>query len=282
MRAALWCIVLVSLALYLFALVLWENSRFEQARGGFESFSVGAAWFTMFRCVVYGDCTPAEALFTDNKGPVWSILYCLLVVFVKLGLFYTLAAVYVEQMVASAKLESQAGLRKRLLDEENFASQVMRLVELVTLVHADRQKNLAQEPPTVAGQTATAVNDQHQPVDTQITITPQLFNELRSHEEFHEILGALDVSSDEQLNLFEMLDVDGGGTIGLDEFVIGIKKLRGNTRRSDIVGVSLVVRYIQAEIESIVEGMKEQSAAIRVIRNALGPAVRNDVVAGRL
>merc|ERR1712087_1093493 len=78
-----------------------------------------------------------------------------------------------------------------------------------------------------------------------IEITPDFFEELRSYTEFQDILRDLDIADEDQLDLFDTLDVDGGGTIDLEELITGIAKLRGGARRSDIVGVGLVVRSLQ-------------------------------------
>merc|ERR1712007_168964 len=78
-----------------------------------------------------------------------------------------------------------------------------------------------------------------------LNITPDLFERLRSFREFQNILNDLDISDEDQLDLFDTLDVDGGGTIDLNELLVGISKLRGDARRSDIVGVSLVARNLQ-------------------------------------
>merc|ERR1719410_3185517 len=78
-----------------------------------------------------------------------------------------------------------------------------------------------------------------------IQISPSFFDHLRSFKEFQDLLNDLDVSDEDQLDLFETLDVDGGGTIDLEELIVGICKLRGDARRSDIVGVSLMTRSMQ-------------------------------------
>merc|ERR1712050_496485 len=79
---------------------------------------------------------------------------------------------------------------------------------------------------------------------SQIEITPEFFEDLRTFDEFQEILRDLDIADEDQLDLFDTLDVDGGGTIDLEELITGIAKLRGGARRSDIVGVGLVVRAV--------------------------------------
>merc|ERR1712083_1072265 len=80
---------------------------------------------------------------------------------------------------------------------------------------------------------------------SQLNITPELFDKLRTYSEFQEILRDLDISDEVQLDLFDTLDVDGGGTIDLEELITGIAKLRGDARRSDIVGDGLIVRAVQ-------------------------------------
>merc|ERR1719229_950311 len=79
---------------------------------------------------------------------------------------------------------------------------------------------------------------------SQLQITPEYFEELRVCKEFQEILKDLDIADEEQLDLFDTLDVDGGGTLDLEELVQGIAKLRGDARRSDVVSVSLMVRAL--------------------------------------
>merc|ERR1712087_680811 len=78
-----------------------------------------------------------------------------------------------------------------------------------------------------------------------IELTPDTFDEMRTYSEFQEILRDLDIADEDQLDLFDTLDVDGGGTIDLEELITGIAKLRGDARRSDIVGVGLIVRAVQ-------------------------------------
>merc|ERR1712032_644215 len=86
---------------------------------------------------------------------------------------------------------------------------------------------------------------------SQIQITPSFFDQLRSFKEFQDILRDLDIADEDQLDLFETLDVDGGGTIDLEEFVVGLSRLRGDPRRSDIVSVNLIVRSIQMALNKI-------------------------------
>merc|ERR1712079_447909 len=88
---------------------------------------------------------------------------------------------------------------------------------------------------------------------SEIQITPDFFNYLLSFKEFHDLLTDLDVSEEDQLDLFDTLDFDGGGTIDLEELIVGICKLRGDARRSDIVGVGLIARSMQMSMSRFEE-----------------------------
>lgn len=52
------------------------------------------------------------------------------------------------------------------------------------------------------------------------------------------------------------------GTIDLEEMIVGIAKLRGEARRSDIVGVGLVARSIQADIRRLEDQLRVALAAV--------------------
>jgi len=95
----------------------------------------------------------------------------------------------------------------------------------------------------------------------RIQLTPDFFEVVRGMSEFQDILRDLDISDEDQFDLFETLDVDGGGTIDLEELIQGIAKLRGDARRSDIVSVSLMVRSLQSNIEALEKLTKKQHRA---------------------
>merc|ERR1719272_319620 len=81
---------------------------------------------------------------------------------------------------------------------------------------------------------------------SRMEMTPEFFEELREYREFQDILCTLDIADEDQLDLFDTLDVDGGGTLDFEELIMGIAKLRGDARRSDIVSVGLLLRSMQA------------------------------------
>lgn len=111
-----------------------------------------------------------------------------------------------------------------------------------------------------------------------VKISQELFDRLRTSDEFQQILKDLDIADEDHLDLFDTLDVDGNGVVDVDELLQGLSKLRGDARRSDIVTVNLVMRHIQAELRvfyrSTMRVLKGQERELAVLR-------QNAMVAGK-
>merc|ERR1740129_201198 len=113
---------------------------------------------------------------------------------------------------------------------------------------------------------------------SSIQITPAFFNHLRSFREFQDLLNDLDVADEDQLDLFDTLDVDGSGAVDLEELIVGICKLRGDARRSDIVGVSLVARAMQTAIANFertaMDAFESQGRTLKLLEDTVLPGRR--------
>merc|ERR1712228_539469 len=95
-----------------------------------------------------------------------------------------------------------------------------------------------------------------------LTITREFFKELIEHQSFREKLTALGISTEDIPDLFDTFDADDSGTMTIVELLKGVKKLRGDPRRSDVIGVSLVVQAIH-------DLVLEQSESIKVLGRRL-------------
>merc|ERR1712139_4553 len=71
-----------------------------------------------------------------------------------------------------------------------------------------------------------------------------------------EHLDALDIDKEDHKRLSDILDPDHSGTVGVLELVDGLKRLRGEPRRSDIVTVDLMVRALQEKVHEILDEVK--------------------------
>jgi len=202
------------------------------------------AFFTMVRCIVAGECNthegkPIFVLVSSCYGWGYGAIYCFTVVLMTFGLFNVIVAIFVENTLAAAKYNDARQKRQRLMDQHMFTERAVALVEFIWRTHTGEQD--------------TAMTRAEYELASQMELTPEFFEELRHYKEFQEILRGLDVADEDQLDLFDTLDVDGGGTIDVDELVKGIAKLRGDARRSDIVGVSLMMRSVQMAVTELSE-----------------------------
>merc|ERR1712032_83329 len=78
-----------------------------------------------------------------------------------------------------------------------------------------------------------------------------VFDEIVREPEVGAALDDLDIDPDDHMYLSDILDPDLGGSITIFDFMDGIKRLRGQPRRSDIVTVDLMVRSTQRKVEEL-------------------------------
>jgi len=78
-----------------------------------------------------------------------------------------------------------------------------------------------------------------------------MFEVIIHKQSVQEILDDLDIAPEDRVNLFEILDADGSGSLMLEELIVGIIKLRGESRRSDVIAINLQVRELQVALHSV-------------------------------
>jgi len=272
-RILAWSSILLAIPLYSVALLFYETLGDSQDTGhGAESFSsVRLSFFTLFRCVIGSDCNdnegrPIFALVAAYYGWVYGLLYGVLIFFMTLGLFNVIAAIFVENVVLGAKTSAQLVRRQKLRDRAFQAAKFGELVELFLSADArthSNNGNWVTATPSTANRNEFAKGLSVEEMierGKDFLITPELFELCRADTAFGEILSDLDVADDEQIDLFETLDVDRSGAIDMEELVDGISKLRGDARRSDVVGVNLKLQVIHkdmlAQFEEVSKAMK--------------------------
>merc|ERR1740121_252874 len=60
-----------------------------------------------------------------------------------------------------------------------------------------------------------------------------------------DIMDKLDIAAEDRLDLFDVLDADGNGTLTLGEISDGLKHLRGDPKRSDVISNGLLLRAMR-------------------------------------
>eukprot|EP00927_Polykrikos_kofoidii_P048265 TRINITY_DN4248_c0_g1_i2.p1 TRINITY_DN4248_c0_g1~~TRINITY_DN4248_c0_g1_i2.p1 ORF type:complete len:628 (-),score=92.40 TRINITY_DN4248_c0_g1_i2:51-1859(-) len=257
MRTLCWALVLLSIPLYIVAMILRETAgrTVDESDNCSENFAnVAMSFFTMFRCVVAGDCSdqdgrPIFLLLSNSRGWGYAAIYISTNLFMNFGLFNVIVAIFVENTLAAAKHNEISLRRQRLKDNEMFAERTRDLLDLVETLRKARE------------------------IEGSTDISWSLFNELCEHDRFRDILSDLDVAEDDQLDLFDTLDVDGGGTLDTVELVSGISMLRGDPRRADIISVGLTLRSLQGTFQAFQDvvstALAEHQTSFEAIQQAL-------------
>eukprot|EP00927_Polykrikos_kofoidii_P082302 TRINITY_DN8144_c0_g1_i2.p1 TRINITY_DN8144_c0_g1~~TRINITY_DN8144_c0_g1_i2.p1 ORF type:complete len:698 (+),score=99.18 TRINITY_DN8144_c0_g1_i2:164-2095(+) len=233
-RTLFWSSVLISFPLYVLAIVLVEfvkhGDPHADRHDGTENFaSVQFAFFTLFRCTVVGDCSdiggrPIFYLLAASHGWGFAFVYVISIMVVHIGLLNVIVAIYVEKTTSAAKRNDLVMKRERLEDDAFFQEKTHEVVCMAF------------------GQTAMPTNKDD---DRASRISAEDFGRLCTVPRFRTLLTELDIAEEDQLDLFDTLDVDVGGTVDKEEMVSGIAKLRGDARRADVISVALALRSLQ-------------------------------------
>jgi len=284
MRTLMWSIVLISLPLFAVALLLRETlGNSLDPDGSSENFSsLAQSFFTVFRCVT-GDCSqedgkPIFVLVTSAHGWGFGVLYFLIMVSCTFGLFNVIAAIYVENTVAASKYNELTRKRDRIQNERMLAELTKSLVEAVLRVgekqglmnDADQSQNAPSES------TGSDIQDEIEALVTkaaQVQITKEWWSFLELDPGFAELLSELDIAGEDQSDLFDTFDIDESGSVDLAELLSGIKKLRGDARRSDVVGISLQATAVYHKIAELQvtteEALDAQTSLLQSVEDTL-------------
>eukprot|EP00443_Scrippsiella_acuminata_P032264 CAMPEP_0115362688 /NCGR_PEP_ID=MMETSP0270-20121206/102833_1 /TAXON_ID=71861 /ORGANISM="Scrippsiella trochoidea, Strain CCMP3099" /LENGTH=182 /DNA_ID=CAMNT_0002785265 /DNA_START=163 /DNA_END=708 /DNA_ORIENTATION=- len=151
-------------------------------------------------------------------------------------------------MAAAAALE-KSQKDERLQDERRWKTSITTLIRHMMEVSEQRSGRVSQ------------TRRLSESLDTVLAIDLQssLLDELVKRPEVKKALDDLDINPDDQGKLSELLDPDNGGTISVVDFIDGLKRLRGEPRRSDIVNVNMMVRALQlalSETQAVILDMQ--------------------------
>merc|ERR1712187_472630 len=69
----------------------------------------------------------------------------------------------------------------------------------------------------------------------------------------------LDIDPEDNEHLVDIFDPDNGGTITVTDFIEGLRRLRGDPRRSDIISIDLMLRSVQTSVNEILARSESRS-----------------------
>jgi len=202
--------------------------------------TVPNSMFTIFRCYTDGcpayDGTPLSERLFAHYGGVFFLGYILSFMFVTVGIFNLIMAIFIDNVLSSSmqrKLE-ELGAKSRAVE----AHLKRFLVGVVSKINRDANPDAPQATWAML-------------VDEDMSMTKEDFELLLDIPEMHYMLEEMDIETSTKSDLFDVLDVDMGGELGMDELVDGLMTLRGPITKTDIVAVRLKVRYVTKMVEDM-------------------------------
>jgi len=248
LRTLGWACVMLTIPVYILGFLL---SQTLGVRKDVESFSsVPKAMFTVVRCMT-SECTdfngrPLILTLLAEHGWLLGFLYVVFILMTLLGLFNLFTAIFVENAVAAAKSNEALQAKRRQRSREQLTAKLRQLIKIFWAAQRDHSSLDS------IGETFSL----SQSCDMQVSL--ELYETVVAKTSTQHILEDLEIAEDDYLDLFDILDADGNGFLDVKEIVEGMLKLRGNARRSDVVGVGYAVRALQMSFSEFSEIIQEK------------------------
>jgi len=250
-----WSMVLFFLVIYIVALLFREffgNTPKEHISEYFHD--VPRSMLTTFRCA-FGDCSsgggvPIFEHIHLHYGAAASIFYCFFVFSITIGLFNVISAIFVESTMAAAMDMQQKKKEARQRDELLWSTSISALINCIK--DASDEAEALQGPMSRNAESLNALRVSNAVIDSVI-----------ESEVGRNSLLDLDICQADHPYLTDILDSDNCGSIQVNEFIDGIRRLRGDPRRSDIVCVDLMVRAIQKSMGELLTKVVDVHESIR-------------------
>lgn len=254
MTTLAWSVFLFFLILYITALLFREffgrgEFLFEWNDESLVQYfdSVPRCMLTVFR-FFFGDfsTTSGLSMFEGVKsahGSFAAVMVCIWFFGITIGLFNVIAAIFVESTLAAANNQTVTRKTERMNDTKLWSTRVTQLVRLIF------QYNGKEVPDDFS---AVLMDDEWRGNE----IPEAVFNQFVRDEKAIKALNDLEIEEADHKYLFDILDNDNTGSIKIHQLSDGLERLRGDTRRSDVICVDLMVRSIQSQTDFLVEAAR--------------------------
>jgi len=237
--------------------------------------NIPASMFTAFRCYT-GECIneagqPIPHILAEQFGLPFILAFVASYMLVTMGIFNVILAVYVDITMRAAK-ENDATTAEQYSRESVRIARTTREL-LKKFAGAYHQFQNLNEPDIVnAMKSKTRINIDgsaglftDDEITENVSINKELFLLVIQDHHAQSLMDDLDLPHD-RANLFEIIDADGSGTLGLPELVQGLLKIRGEINKSDTVAALLATKAVQNQVSEL---MEENSKRMQKLENEL-------------
>jgi len=261
MSTLMWSVVLFILFIYVVSLVFREGLGPDPKLGlsddddkNVERYFNGVprSMYTIFRCS-FGDCstgagTPIFEHVSEKQGALWSMIFSAFLFIVAIGLFNVISAIFVQSTLDSAAEIAASKRRAKLDNEEHWATNFVAFLKPL-LLHCTWEKLTEHDIHNLdSGEATLELIDAILATEIPRSVIDEV---VREDKVAQKALNNLDIDHSDHRYLSDILDPDNGGTVSAREMVDGLKRLRGDPRRSDIITVDLMLRAMQEKVDEI-------------------------------
>lgn len=241
--------------------------------------TVPRCMFVAFRCFL-GECGDAYgvsliSLMSKELGVQFELPFVIATMVINFGIFNLIIAVYVEATLEAAR--QSASPEEVKAHTRLVATSVKRLVKRAVAVEALIRKARRTMPTcvmkSVTGDLTEPRGDafrvplhahELEDVTSEVDINKDLFTTMLLDPVIQNCLDDLQVPPN-RINLFEALDSDGSGSIGLIELIGGILAIRGEVKKSDTIACLLSVRCLQGNLAEHREDMDKVLRGLNIV-----------------
>mmetsp|Transcript_81837 Transcript_81837/g.212996 ORF Transcript_81837/g.212996 Transcript_81837/m.212996 type:complete len:603 (+) Transcript_81837:96-1904(+) len=220
-----WALMLFIIIIYLFGLVFTQattehivdyySAQKRQAPVGLAHYwsTLPRSMLTCFWSITGGVSWESAVLPLSDLHPVWVALFVVYVCFMQLAVLNVLTGVFCQNAIESAEHDQEMVTQNMLAEKKRLVSQLLRIFEDIDM-------------------------------DKSGSITIQEFRHVLSNSDMQAYLTGLGLDTSDAWTLFKLIDLDGGNTIEVDEFVMGCLRLRGQAKGVDMAKLEYEHRWM--------------------------------------
>eukprot|EP00928_Gymnodinium_smaydae_P042749 TRINITY_DN28752_c0_g1_i2.p1 TRINITY_DN28752_c0_g1~~TRINITY_DN28752_c0_g1_i2.p1 ORF type:complete len:588 (+),score=88.48 TRINITY_DN28752_c0_g1_i2:162-1925(+) len=271
LRVLFWAVVLLVGLMYLMGVM--GKTLLPQYP---EFSSVPAAMFTWFRCFTDGcsayDGTPLQERVRFDYGGIWMMSYILVFLFVTIGIFNLIMAVFIDNVNDGSmkKKQNQLGLTAEKTEytltttlqekclhhwmkhEKTKSSAWDRVAMSIQNRISQIQARYGRKSTSAKNAVAQCQSIKDDMKAWGIVIGQDVWNKwLSTDDELIEALGDAEIDLSSKYDLFDVLDADMSGELDFHEIVDGLMKCRGPVSKTDVIAIRLKVTHLMRMIMEI-------------------------------
>eukprot|EP00927_Polykrikos_kofoidii_P021402 TRINITY_DN20251_c0_g2_i1.p1 TRINITY_DN20251_c0_g2~~TRINITY_DN20251_c0_g2_i1.p1 ORF type:complete len:628 (-),score=96.83 TRINITY_DN20251_c0_g2_i1:29-1912(-) len=258
LRVLLWAQALLGIIIYLGGIIM--TNMIGAAEPEFST--LPDSMFSLFRCFTDGcsayDGVPLHERIRHKYGGVVFVGWIVSYVFVTIGLFNLIMAVFIEHVSEAQSVQRKKRICENAISMQKELESVMVDLCMNSCPQVRKELRLL----TRGSQTAKSNEDHRRGLQecSNVKITRDTFNTWMCDDVMMKILDEADVDLSSKFEIFDVLDADASGYLTMEELREGIMSLRGPIRKTEIVAIKLATRCVIAKLEEMQQPTEQQQA----------------------